>query len=388
MGLFFLTMSATDIYISSLPEMVRFFQTTPSMINLTMSAYMIGTAITVTFIGEVSNRFGRRKIILFGAVLFSTSALMIFLSTNLNIIIVLRFVQAIGCAIIMVVPRLMLKDSMTPQEQIQANGILLMGLIVSPAVAPILGAYIDQIFGWKYCFLFTAISGLTLSYYAYKILPETNTTPITQFASLRNYTEIYWQIIKSPIFIAMTIIYCCGSGAFFAFMGVASYLYISDWGIAQEHYSMLYVFAAFAYFLGNMIMQRLNKSNTSPYLIIHKGVYSTAIGVLIIASSLLVPSITLKIYIVTLGMIFMRTANALISPPTQIMVMKLFDKHSAQALGVNLCCAFTMNSISTWLVTILPLSHYHSLIVVSGLLITVCFCTYNLVIKKQLTSTN
>lgn len=384
MGLFFLTMSATDIYISSLPEMVEFFHTTPSMINLTMSAYMIGTAITVTFIGEISNKYGRRKIIIFGSTLFSSAALMIFLSHNLYLIILLRFVQAIGCAIIMVVPRLMLKDSMTSQEQIRANGILLMGLIISPAVAPILGTYIDQIFGWKYCFLFTAISGLALSYYAYKILPETNTTPLKKFDNPKSYIIIYWNIIKSPTFIAMTIIYCCGSGAFFAFMGIASYLYISDWGIAQEHYSILYVFAAFAYFLGNMIMQQLNKKNISPYLIIHKGVYSTAIGVLIIASSLLIPSITLKIYIVTIGMVFMRTANALISPPTQIMVMKLFDKHSAQALGMNLCCAFTMNSISTWVVTALPLSHYHSLIVVSGLLITTCFITYNVIIKKQI----
>lgn len=386
MGLFFLTMSATDIYISSLPEMVRFFGTTPSMINLTMSAYMIGTAITVTFIGEISNRFGRRKIIIFGSTLFSTAALMIFLAQDLYIIISLRFIQAIGCAIIMVVPRLMLKDSMTSQEQIRANGILLMGLIVSPAVAPILGTYIDQMLSWKYCFLFTAISGFSLSYYAYKILPETNTSPLQKFANPIDYLTIYWNIIKSPTFIAMTVIYCCGSGAFFAFMGIASYLYISDWGIAQEHYSMLYVFAAFAYFVGNMIMQRLNKKNTSPYLIIHKGVYSTTIGVLIITSSLLIPSITFKIYIVTIGMIFMRTANALISPPTQIMVMKLFDKHSAQALGINLCCAFTMNSISTWIVTALPLSHYHSLIVVSGSLIAICFTTYNMIIKKQISN--
>ncbi|MBX9867461.1 MAG: MFS transporter, partial [Burkholderiales bacterium] len=125
--MFFVGVSATDIYIASLPRMVLDFHSSPSVINLTLSSYSLGVAFAVLFVGEISSRYGRRRCLLLGVFCFSVAAFLIALLPSIELIILLRVVQAFGCAVIIIVPRLVLKDCMDEREQITANGILLMG---------------------------------------------------------------------------------------------------------------------------------------------------------------------------------------------------------------------------------------------------------------------
>ena len=74
LALTLLGVSSTDIYISSLPEMVVFFQTTPNLVNLTLSVYTLSMGIAVLFTGVLSNRFGRRKILITGIMIFIVSS--------------------------------------------------------------------------------------------------------------------------------------------------------------------------------------------------------------------------------------------------------------------------------------------------------------------------
>jgi DHA1 family bicyclomycin/chloramphenicol resistance-like MFS transporter len=97
------------------------------------------------------------------------------------LIILLRVVQAFGCAVIIIVPRLVLKDCMDEREQITANGILLMGLIISPAIAPVIGAYLAKFWGWRSCFALSGVFGIILVVWGYFVLPETNRNQLLHF---------------------------------------------------------------------------------------------------------------------------------------------------------------------------------------------------------------
>ena len=136
--MFFIASSATDIFITSLPQMAIDFNSNASQINLILSVYNFGITLGVLFFGEVSNRFGRRPVIIFGLFLFAVSALLIAIIKILWVVVLLRFIQSLGFAIILVVSRLILKDIMDKNAQIQSNGKLLLGLTLSPAVAPII----------------------------------------------------------------------------------------------------------------------------------------------------------------------------------------------------------------------------------------------------------
>jgi DHA1 family bicyclomycin/chloramphenicol resistance-like MFS transporter len=116
--LFFLGVSATDIYVPSLPQMVKDFHTVPSNVNLTISSFSMSIAFFVLFTGEISNRYGRRRVLIAGVTIFGIAAFLMSIINNLWLMILLRSIQAIGAAVILIVPRLILKDSMNEQEQI------------------------------------------------------------------------------------------------------------------------------------------------------------------------------------------------------------------------------------------------------------------------------
>jgi DHA1 family bicyclomycin/chloramphenicol resistance-like MFS transporter len=374
--MFFVGMAATDIYVSSLPQMVKDFATIPTKVNLTLSVYFLGIAFSVLFVGEVSNRFGRRRTILSGVLLFSIASLIISIANSLELIILMRFMQSIGAAIIVVVPRLLLRDCMDEREQIAANGVLLMGLIISPAIAPVIGAFLAKYWGWRSCFLFSGILSLIFLIFAYKIVPETNQQKLSKFHTVGHYLRIYKMVLSDKLFWIMTIVYACGVGAYFAFIGISSYLYIDHWHITPAKYATLYFWLSGAYFAGNQIMQILNKKSISPINIIAFGVYSSFVGLLIVIVAEFGHDISLKIMLTTFGVLFIRAANALINPPTQIRIMKYFNHSSAQALGLNMCIGFGFSGLATFLVSFFIASPLSGLIIVSGMYIVVAFITF------------
>ena len=374
--MFFVGVSATDIYIASLPRMVLDFHSSPSVINLTLSSYSLGVAFAVLFVGEISSRFGRRRCLLLGVLCFSVAAFLIAILPSIQLIIVLRVIQAFGCAVIIIVPRLVLKDCMDEREQITANGILLMGLIISPAVAPIVGAYLAKFWGWRSCFASSGTLGLILVVWGYFILPETNRNPLLHFQRPSYYLKTYFQLLTNRMFLALTGVYAAGVAAYFTFIGISSYLYIDHWHMSPQRYSFLYLWLSGAYLSGNQIMQYLNGKHVSSVKIIRFGVYATFVGAVVVGTAWFIPSPTLAMVVVTAGVLFMRSSNALINPPTQIRIMSHFEQNSAQALGLNMCIGFAVSSLAISLVTLFAHQPLTGLVLVSGFFALTVVCSY------------
>lgn len=381
-ALMLLTASSTDIYVPSLPQMVKDFDTIPAIVNLTLSSYNLGIAFGVLFAGELSNRYGRRNTILYGVACFTVASFLIAVMPSIHAIILLRLIQSLGTAVVVIVPRLILKDSMDAREQIRGNGILLMGLMISPALAPVLGAYIAEYFGWRSCFTFSGVFGVLLWIYCWKTTPETNLTQLTNFAGLGNYLQTYFNILRNTNFLALTAVYAGGVGAYYAFLGISSYLYIDHWGFSPTAYSYLFIGLSLAYFSGNILMQRLNRIKLHTVKIIGFGVYSTAIGALIVVISAFLPWKILVIVLVTLGVLFMRAANAIINPTTQVKLMLIFNEQSAAALGLNMCISFTTGALAIWMVTLHPERPFMGMVVISALFVMLCLVVYVLNAKR------
>ena len=370
----FVGVSATDIYIPSLPEMVIYFHAMPGTVNLTLAAFNIGIAVMGLVVGELSDRYGRRRVLIAGLFIFAMTAFLMAIVNNLLLIIFLRVIQALGGAAILMIPRLILKDSMGEQEQIRANGMLLISLIISPAISPVIGAHLATWFGWQSCFWFSAIASSLLTYLAYRILPETNLAPIHRFRRCGYYVRSYGRLLSNRVFLTLALIYACGNGAYFTFIGVSSYLYINSWHISPIKYSLIFFCLSCAYLTGNFIMQKLNTRNIRPINIIASGVYSTLIGniIILLAALLLNEDFTLTVILVSIAVFFMRAANALINPPTQIKIMSHFRQESAHALGLNMFFSFSFSSIATYGVTIVPTHPFASLVVFTTTFISIC----------------
>jgi len=346
LALTLLGVSSTDIYISSLPEMVVFFQTTPNLVNLTLSVYTLSMGIAVLFTGVLSNRFGRRKILLIGIMIFILSSFAIAASSSIYWVILFRVGQAYGCASLLMVCRLIIKDTMTPQEQIHASGVLVMGVVISPAVAPSIGAVLAQFGGWQSGFLLSGIFASILLVGAMMIVKETNTTPIAQLRSLKAYIKEYVNLLLDTKCLLFTLIIALTFAAYFVFIGISSYLFINKAGMSPLVYSYLFVIIAGGYFVGNSSMMWLNKRDITPLKLILLGVFVSLFGLVILGMSLVLAYGFWFTAILTLGVLIMRLASALIIVPAQVELMQHFHEQGAQALGLATCAQFAFASLA------------------------------------------
>lgn len=366
----FLGMAATDIYIPSLPQMTKDFLTTANIINLTLSFYTAGIAIGVLFVGELSNRYGRRQLLILSSIGFFITSLIIAAIHFIWLVILCRIIQSFCAAITIIVSRLVLKDCLSQEEQLKANGILLIGLVVSPAIAPIVGAYLSANFGWQSTFIVLSMASAILAYMTFKFIPETNTNLLKQFNHPLYYIRIYLSLLQSKRFISTTLLSGATNGAYFSFIGISSYLFILHWGFTPEHYSLLFLLIALAYLIGNFIMQLLNRRGMQLEQIIQYGMYVTTSGGIIMLIS---PILPLKITIISVvtGTLLMRLATALINPAVQIKIMNSFSHCSSQAIGLSFCISFGINSIAISSVSIFQNRPLLGLIIVSGTFITI-----------------
>ncbi|HBM16241.1 MAG TPA: hypothetical protein DD381_07885 [Lentisphaeria bacterium] len=363
-SMFFMGMAGTDIYISALPRMVSDFNTTPNVINLTISIYTIGVAIFVVFADVLSNRFGRKPIIIISLCVYIVTSFLISLSPSIWVIVILRFIQSL-VGFLFICTRQVLKDIMNQREQVRANGIILAGLIISPAIAPVIGAYLTHHFGWRSCFVFNGILGMLILILTLKILPETNYKKLKSLPKLNLYVMNYFHIFKDRFFLMITAIYASASGAFWAFIGISSYLYIDHLGVHPITYSYIYILMSVAYLLGNQYMLALNRAKASYNKIISIGVTFTLVGALVICTSDFFPITIVIIILVTLGSIFMRAANALTNPTTQVITINYFKRRGGLALGMAMSINYVAMSLGVFLVTLFHKEPLVGLILIS-----------------------
>lgn len=360
----FLGVSGTDIYVPALPEIVKGFHTTRAIANSTIMFYTIGMAISVLFTGVLSNYLGRKKVLDGSLLLFAIAALLIVFAPNIQIMILFRFIQGAACGGIIVVQRLILKDIMNEQEQVYASGMLATGAIISPAMAPSIGAIIMKTWSWHECFLFTAILGIILVALSNRFIAETNTNKIRRFPKIIHLLTNYVEILQHRMCWSLILILSCSYASYFSFIGASSYLYINLLKFSPINYSYVFMVLAGGYFAGNTFMMHLSKRGLNSVDIIKKGVLLNLIGCLILSSTMFTNTPILLAVIITISVICMRFAAAFLINPVQIKIANYFKESGAVALGAAICIEFALSGVAA---SVVGLFHLKDLL--AGLII-------------------
>ncbi len=382
-ALFFVAMAGTDIYIPSLPTIAKEFNTTPHIVNLTLSAYNGSIAIFVLFAAMFSNRFGRRKIMIFAPLCFAVSSILISLSFSIWEIIILRCFQAIGSAFIFIVARQILKDIMNSREQLHANAIMLLGFVLSPALAPIIGAHLADNFGWRSNFTALGISGAILGILVIKFLPETNNEKSKSLPNPIIFLKENLELLKDKFFIFITFIFVSANGAFYGFIAISSYVYINDYKVSPIFYSYIYVLMALSYFIGNRYTTHLNEKMQPYEKILKLGTGLTFIGAILLIFCKAFEQYHQVLFIITFAGSLMRCAGAMINPTTQTIIINHFNKLGGVALGLSMSIMWLGSSIAISFV-----SFFHTNPVLGLGLVSVIYSTFGLLsfvlVKKNL----
>lgn len=241
-----------NIFLPSLPGMTEYFQTDYRVMQLSVAVYLGTSAVLQIVVGPISDKVGRRPVILWGLTGFLLATLGCLLAPTAEIFLLFRMAQAIA-AVAMVLSRAVVRD-MFPQDQAASMiGYVTMGMSVVPMLGPVLGGFLDQFFGWKANFWLLLLAGGILLWVAWADLGETGTpSGLTLGRQFREYPEL----LVSPRFWGYCLASALSSGSFFAYLGGAPYVGTELYGLDPAMLGLYFGAPSVGYFLGNFLSGR------------------------------------------------------------------------------------------------------------------------------------
>ena len=211
---------AMNIFLPSLPKMTEHFQTDYSLMQLSVAIYLAVNAGLQLVIGPISDKLGRRTVILAGIGLFCVATLGCLVASNIWVFLGFRMMQAV-IATSMVLSRAVVRDMYPQDRSASMIGYVTMGMSVVPMIGPMIGGYLDELLGWKANFWLLLALGVALFALAWRDLGETaQRSGLTLRAQFAEYPEL----LRSPRFWGYAMAAGFSSGAFFAYVGGAPFV--------------------------------------------------------------------------------------------------------------------------------------------------------------------
>lgn len=334
---------STDIYMPSLPAMAAHFATNKSMVQLTLTAYVVAMGIAQLFAGPISDAFGRKRLMLMSLVLQILATAGVLYAGTINWVIVFRFIQGIGAAFMMVPARAVINDVFTGDELKKQFNYSTISFALAPIVAPYIGGYLQEHYNWQANFIFMFIYSLLTLLLVITCYRET----LQSFSQLtvRQFVTNYGVILKNKNFVVSSIFVSLVMGFFALFSVSGPFIIQISMKYSPENYGEVALLMGFAWFMGNIINRLMMDMNES------KKVVYALYGILISALIMGVFSLygAFNITIVTVPTFIMILLSGLIFPIYISNSLALFTTLSGSANG----CLFSMTWLSFSLFTLL-----------------------------------
>ncbi|ATI42610.1 Bcr/CflA family drug resistance efflux transporter [Pacificitalea manganoxidans] len=250
-GLAALTM---NIFVPSLPAMTVAFDTDYTIMAQAVTFYLAMSALLQLVIGPISDRYGRRAVMLGSVALFLLATLGTIFTENVQTFLIFRMAQAV-IATGLVLSRAVVRDMFGADEAASMIGYVTMGMAVVPMVGPVIGGLLQEQFGWQSNFWLLFGAGVLVLWLVWVDMGETGLRSGLRFADqLREYPLL----LTSPRFWGYCSTAACTTGTFFAYLGGAPLVATDVYGLSAAQTGFYFAFAALGYMAGNYLSGRLS----------------------------------------------------------------------------------------------------------------------------------
>src|SRR6201987_3293812 len=238
--------------VPALPILGTTFGRDISIAQMTVSLYMVGIACSQIIMGPLSDKFGRRPILLAGLSLMLAASIACSFAENLPQLIAARFFQALAGAPGMVVSRAIIRD-LYPRERIGAMiSLVIAVMMIAQMLSPLTGGLIETAFGWRAILYLIAALALSTAMGIAVALPETR----REGSGQRGFRGDVGQLFESRAFVGYMLCQVLASQIIFAFAGGGPYIVVTQMGRSSAEYGAWFATTAFAYLIGNVCCVR------------------------------------------------------------------------------------------------------------------------------------
>jgi len=248
---------STDLYLASLPGLASAFSVPPSTVQLTLSLFVIGFGGAQLVIGPLSDRFGRRPVLIAGLSLYVAASIACGLSQSIAMLIAARFLQALGCCSAVIIARAIVRDAYRPEDSMRVVASASTWLSLAPLLGPILGSYLQVSFGWRAAFAALAAFSAGLLAMSLLKLPETNQYRDPRATELSGLLANYRIVLGARDFWAHALPGALSYGAIFSFISGSSFVLIQVLQVPTEWFGYCFAFGVSGYMGGTIVCRRL-----------------------------------------------------------------------------------------------------------------------------------
>lgn len=247
---------STDLYLPALPRMAENFNAAPSLINLTLILFFLFYAAGSLFWGPLSDKYGRKPILLIGLVIFTVASVLCAFSENVYQLIGFRIIQAIASGAATSVAQAIVKDSYSGRKRLSILSLVASMTMVAPIVAPVVGALILRFTSWRGVFMVLAVIGLLITF---AVIAMEETIEQRSKGSILQSLGRLGVVARNPGFMALLLTFALMGIPMMSFITSSSYIYVNQFGLSEQVYS--YYFAGNAVFMviGPLLYMRLTR---------------------------------------------------------------------------------------------------------------------------------
>ena len=245
-----------DMYLASMPAIGRALDAPASQVQLTISVYLVGFALGQMLYGPVSDRHGRRPVMLVALGVYSLSSLACAVAPSIELLLTARFCQAVGGAGSIVLARAVVRDLYEGARVGRELSMMASIMALAPIVAPLLGGVLQTVFGWRSNFLLLLLFGLSAGLTVYLLFPETLRQRAPEPVSLVSTLRSYRSFLGTPSFVAYLAISACTFLGLFSWISTAAFVLQDIYGLSPLAFGITFAIGSAGYMVGTTIAAR------------------------------------------------------------------------------------------------------------------------------------
>jgi MFS transporter, DHA1 family, multidrug resistance protein len=252
-----LNQMSMGLYLPSMPTMAGALGTSVGQVQLTLTVFIAGFAVSQLVWGPVTDRFGRRPALLVGLACFTAASVACAFAETIEQLIVYRFFQALGACAGQVVSRSIVRDTTEGAESAKVMSYIALAMSLSPAVTPSIGGQLHAFFGWRSNFVLLAAIGLTLAAITVVRLPETTRRKVPDALHLVPMLRNYGSLLRDRRYVGYILMIGGMFGCLMAYQTGSPFVLMTELGWSPQAYGLLILFNVFGFLTGSLIAARI-----------------------------------------------------------------------------------------------------------------------------------
>lgn len=334
-----------DMYLPALPSIAHDLNSTVAATQKTITIFLLGFSIGMLIYGPLSDRFGRKKLLLIGMVLYVSATLGCIFSQHIEQLLLFRFLQAMGGASASVLARALVRDLFNNQEIPKILSLMHIITMIATLVAPLAGAIIIQYFNWTGIFIFLFIYSLLCMVWVNFQIDAPPPRRI-QMSLIDNYLSV----LKNRYAWGFILCNSFSFGGMFAYITASSFVFIHYYGFSPQQYSGLFALNIFSIIIFTSINSRALRRYTAFQLLKIMSIISAIAGVYLATITLF--KLTSVQFLIPGLMIFVGVTGS-IGANSIANLLKLLPQQAGTASGLAVSLQFLMGALLSYIVSLL-----------------------------------